>query len=68
MLINFTDKYSTKTEDEERFGILKTALTSIYGDFTLSKHIHSYMWNNDDEQVLLSMEDDGETVILFSDK
>jgi len=67
MLISFTDKYSTTTEDEERFGILKTALTSIYGDFTLSKP-HSYMWDNDNEQVLLSMEDDGKTVILFSDK
>lgn len=68
MMINFTDEYSTKEETEERFQILKTALTSIYGDFTLGDNEHGYMWDCNNEQILLKMEDNGETVILFSNK
>lgn len=67
MTINFTDEYTTTAEYKQRFEILKTALISVYGKYSLSNNVDSYMWDNNNEKILLSMEK-GKTVILFSSK
>ena len=68
IMINFTDEYKTKDKYDERFEILRTALISLYGDEYTKTKEGSYIWDLKNEGVLFSMNEDDETVILFSIK
>lgn len=65
IMVNFTDEYATDDKYTERFDILINVMESTFGEYTKIDKTN-LMWNLEDEDILLSMNKDKMTNILFS--
>lgn len=69
VFVSFTDKYDSQSEYQARYDILKGLLTTNFGEKNLSEiKDNCSIWNLADRQILLKMDDEYGTSVLYSKK